>query len=135
MLCAGLFTPDALITAFAPPGCDPIAKPELCSGFSFRGLLVTASALTFLTLCLWFVGLQMKEYLSERHLALDARERRAFAQAYVSLLGIDDASEEAREQRALVYAALFRPGSDGIVKEDGGIDPALTAAISKILSR
>lgn len=44
-------------------------------------------------------------------------------------------SEEAAQQRALVYGALFRPGSDGTVKDDGGLDPAISAAVSKLLSR
>ena len=92
--------------------------------------------LTLLTLALWFARIQMKEYLSERHLALDARERRAFAQAYIGLINEGDSvTDEARDQRALVYAALFRPSSDGIIKEDSGIDPSLTAALSKLLSK
>lgn len=97
-------------------------------------MVLTGSVLTLLTLALWFTRLQMKEYLSERHLSLDAKERQAFVQAYLGLLAEGDASEEAKEQRALVYAALFRPSTDGIIKEDGGIDPSLSAAISKLLA-
>ena len=126
--------PEAIITGLAPIGCDPVERPELCSGFSFRGLLITASVLTILTLLLWFTRLRMKEYLSERHLSTDARERQAFAQAYLGLVAEGDISEEARDQRSLVYSALFRPTTDGIVKEDGGIDPSIAAAISKLLS-
>lgn len=77
----------------------------------------------------------MKLYLAERHMVLDARERRAFAQSYIGFLAEGDSSEEARQQRAFVYTALFRPSSDGTVKEDGGLDPAITAALSKLLSR
>ncbi len=124
-------TIDALFTA---TGCDP-AKPGTCDRFSFRGLLVTGAVLTLLTLCLWFTRLQMKIYLSERHLALDARERRAFAQAYIALLAQGDTGEEAKEHKTLVYAALFRPTVDGIIKDDGGVDPALSAALSKFLMK
>ncbi|MCH8951214.1 MAG: hypothetical protein IID49_03665, partial [Proteobacteria bacterium] len=124
-------TVDALFTA---AGCDP-AKPGTCDRFSFRGLLVTGAVLTLFTLCLWFTRLQMKIYLSERHLALDARERRAFAQAYIALLAQGDTSEEAKEHKTLVYAALFRPTVDGIIKDDGGVDPALSAALSKFLMK
>lgn len=127
-------SPEALMMAFAPPGCDPSDPTELCRGFSFRGLVVSGGALTLLTLLLWFVRLKMKEYLSERHLALDSRERRAFAQAYIGLVREGDVSEEAKEQRAVVYASLFRPSTDGIVKEDGGFDPSISAAISKLLA-
>ncbi|WP_291240177.1 hypothetical protein [Gemmobacter sp.] len=35
----------------------------------------------------------------------------------------------------LVYAALFRPGADGTVREEGGIDPAISAALSKLLTK
>ncbi|MDG1424260.1 MAG: hypothetical protein P8P89_02220, partial [Paracoccaceae bacterium] len=84
---------------------------------------------------LWYVRMQMKLFLSERHLALDARERTAFAQAYVGFLGDKDSSDEAAGQRSAVYAALFRPAPDGIIKEDGGLDPSIAAALSKFLSK
>lgn len=122
---------------FTPITCDK-AKPETCGGFSTRGLLATGSVLTIFTLLLWFARLQMKLFLAERHLALDAREREAFAQTYVGLLNEDPTTgnaAQAKEQHALVYAALFRPGSDGTVKEEGGFDPAISAAISKFLSK
>lgn len=129
-----VFSPEVIILAFAPLGCDLSAPTDLCNGFSFRGFLISGGALTLLTLLLWFVRLKMKEYLSERHLALDSRERRAFAQAYIGLLSEGDISEEAKEQRAVVYASLFRPSTDGIVKEEGGLDPSISAAISKLLA-
>ena len=126
---------DWVAQVLAPIGCDAVNNPELCKGFSFRGLLVTGTVLTILTLLLWLTRLRMKEYLSERHLALDARERQAFVQTYLGLVAEGDVSEEAKEQRALVYSALFRPSTDGIVKEDGGLDPSIAAAISKLLSK
>lgn len=125
---------ENLILALSPVGCDLIKHPELCKGFSFRGMILSGSVLTLLTLALWFTRIQMKQYLSERHLVLDARERRAFAQTYIGLIEEGDTSKEAQEQRALVYAALFRPSSDGIIKDEGGIDPSLTAALSKLLA-
>ncbi|WP_226549998.1 DUF6161 domain-containing protein [Celeribacter naphthalenivorans] len=125
---------ENLILALSPVGCDLIDHPELCKGFSFRGMILSGSVLTLLTLALWFTRIQMKQYLSERHLVLDARERRAFAQTYIGLIEEGDTSKEAQEQRALVYAALFRPSSDGIIKDEGGIDPSLTAALSKLLA-
>ena len=64
---------------------------------------------------------------------IDARERMAFADAYVSLLRNKDNAVGAAEQGLIVYNALFRPTSDGSIKEDGGLDPSLSAAISKFL--
>ncbi|NVK46001.1 MAG: hypothetical protein HWE33_06830 [Rhodobacteraceae bacterium] len=125
---------ENLVLALSPIGCEPVGHPELCKGFSFRGMILSGSVLTLLTLALWFTRIQMKQYLSERHLVLDARERRAFAQTYIGLIEEGDTSEDAQEQRALVYAALFRPSSDGIIKDEGGIDPSLTAALSKLLA-
>jgi hypothetical protein len=125
-----------LLQAIAPLGCDPVNAPQACSGFSFLGAVMIGLVLTLFTLLLWFTRLKMKEYLSERHLALDARERRAFAEFYIGLLrqeGVD--SDQVNEQRAIIYSALFRPTIDGIVKEEGGLDPALTAALSRFLAR
>ncbi len=129
--------PEMIDALFPVTGCGP-DKNEACVGFNFRGLLVTGGILTLFTLCLWFTRLQMKIFLAERHLALDAldaRERKAFAQAYIALLAQGDTSEEAKEQKAIVYAALFRPTPDGTIREDGGIDPAISAALSKMLTK
>ena len=89
----------------------------------------------FFTSLLSYVRMQMKVFLSERHLALDARERKAFAQAYVGFLIDKDILVEAAGQRSAVYAALSRPTTDGIVKDEGGLDPSIAAALSKFLTR
>lgn len=115
-----------------------------------RTVLATGAVLTLFTLLLWFVRLQMKIFLAERHMAQDARERIAFSEVYLTLLKSETAklsdqdltpeerqkvTEDAAEQKSLVYAALFRPTQDGIVKEDAGLDPALSAALSKVLTK
>ncbi|MFC5738472.1 DUF6161 domain-containing protein, partial [Sinirhodobacter huangdaonensis] len=126
--------PDSMTTLLTPPWCNP-ATGQGCSSFSLRGLLVSGAALTALTVLLWFARLRMKIYLSERHLAEDARERKAFVEAYLGLLENGDTSQEAQQERSIIYSALFRPSSDGMVKDEGGIDPSITAALSKLLSR
>ncbi|MEM0943559.1 MAG: hypothetical protein AAGI70_06380, partial [Pseudomonadota bacterium] len=119
-------------------------------GFTPKGVMFTAGVLTLFTLALWFTRLQMKVYLAERHLAQDARERIAFSQTYMVMLEGDKYATEqmegltpdqreqmikdAQAQKQLVYAALFRPTSDGIVKEETGLDPSISAAISKLLA-
>ena len=120
---------------FLPYGCDLQFAPELCGGISLRGTMVSVLFATLLTLGFWFVRVQLKVFLSERHLMIDARERMAFADAYVSLLRNKDNAVGAAEQGLIVYNALFRPTSDGIIKEDGGLDPSLSAAISKFLAK
>jgi len=124
----------AMNELFAPIGCN-IRIPENCDGFSFKALIVSVGALTIITALLWFTRLQMKLFLAERHLALDARERKAFAQVYVGLLKQQDTSDDAKEARGLVYAALFRPTVDGIIKEEGGLDPSVSSVISKLLMK
>jgi hypothetical protein len=62
--------------------------------------------------------MQYKMFLSERHLSLDADERRAFAETYMALK--EDASVD-KANETIVLASLFRPTQDGIIKdEDGG---------------
>ena len=56
-------------------------QPEACQGLSASGFAVLAVLLAFFTCLLWYVRLQMKLYLTEQHLALDAQERCAFAQS------------------------------------------------------
>ena len=129
-----IFCKDVAYALVAPIGCDP-AKPETCSGFSARGLSILTLVAAFFTCLLWYVRMQMKLFLSERHLALDARERTAFAQTYIGFLAEKDSSDEAAGQRAAVYAALFRPSTDGIVKDEGGLDPSIAAALSKFLTK
>lgn len=129
-----IFGTEFIEGLFAPIGCN-MSAPETCIGFSLRGWLSTAGVLTLFTILLWFTRLQMKLYLAERHLVLDARERRAFAEVYVGLLKEGDTSTDAKEQRALVYSALFRPASDGTVNDEGGLDPTISAALSKFLSK
>ena len=119
---------------FTIVGCD-LAKPETCARFSVRGLSILALLAMFFTCLLWYVRMQMKLFPSERHLALDARERKAFAQAYVGFLSDKGSSAEAAGQRSAVYAALFRLTTDGIVKDEGGLDPSIAAALSNFLTR
>lgn len=109
-------------------------SPQGGSGTSPLFWVTVLAVLTIITLLMWIIRLKMKEYLSERHLMIDARERRAFVQAYLGLIS-DTEAEVGKEKRAIIYGALFRPSSDGIVKEDGGIDPSISALVSKLLAK
>jgi len=134
VILALLFASDHINSLLSAPGCNTNTS-EGCSGFSLQSALVIAAILTIFTVTLWFTRLQMKLYLAERHMRLDAREREAFTKTYIGLLSAGDTSKEAADQRAVVYGALFRPSSDGTVKDDGGLDPAISAALSKLLTR
>jgi hypothetical protein len=37
--------------------------------------------------------------------------------------------------RTIILNALFRNTSDGIIKEDGGLDPSLSAGLARLLAK
>lgn len=65
----------------------------------------------------WGVRLVVRMFLSHLHLATDAAERVVMARTYLSLLEGDRLAS--KEDRQLILQALFRPTSDGIVKDEG----------------
>jgi hypothetical protein len=65
----------------------------------------------------WGVRLVVRMFLSNLHLATDAAERVVMVRTYLSLLEGDRLSGD--EDRQLILQALFRPASDGIVKDEG----------------
>lgn len=70
----------------------------------------------------WGVRLVVRIFLSHLHLATDAAERVVMARTYLSLLEGDRLASN--EDRQLILQALFRPTSDGIVKDEG-IPPSM----------
>ena len=65
----------------------------------------------------WALRLLVRMFLSHLHLLTDAGERVVMVQTYLSLLEGDRLSS--KEDRQLILQALFRPASDGIVKDEG----------------
>ncbi len=122
---------DWIAGSFIKSGCILGWEVE-CKGISPKGPLVVAVVLTVMTLGLWYLRLQMKLFLSERHLALDARERSAFAETYLSL--IKNASISG-EQEVVIMQSLFRPTQDGIIQDDNGPDFAVAGLLAKALDR
>jgi len=70
----------------------------------------------------WGVRLVVRMFLSHLHLATDAAERVVMARTYLSLLEGDRLAS--KEDRQLILQALFRPTSDGLVKDEG-IPPSM----------
>lgn len=70
----------------------------------------------------WGVRLFVRMFLSHLHLTTDAAERVVMVRTYLSLLEGDRLSN--KEDRQLILQALFRPASDGIVKDEG-LPPSL----------
>ncbi|MDB5823673.1 MAG: hypothetical protein JWR21_2377 [Herminiimonas sp.] len=73
----------------------------------------------------WAVRLVVRLFLSDLHLATDAGERVTMVKTYLSLLEADIVPSE--EDRKIILQALFRPATDGIVKDEGLPHPALEA--------
>lgn len=65
----------------------------------------------------WGVRLFVRMFLSHLHLTTDAAERVVMVRTYLSLLEGDRLAS--KEDRQLILQALFRPASDGIVKDEG----------------
>lgn len=83
-------------------------------------------------LVFWVGRLLTKLYLSQHHLRQDAEERATMTETYLALIENDAASTDDRQ---VILNALFRNTPDGIVKEDGGLDPSIAAALGKFLAK
>ncbi|QHP70005.1 hypothetical protein EI171_23535 [Bradyrhizobium sp. LCT2] len=90
----------------------------------------TAFALLMTSILFWAARILLRIYLSAYHLATDAEERRTMIMTFLALTKSQSVEEK---DRALILTALFRPGSDGIVKDDAA--PEVGALIQTILRR
>jgi len=89
--------------------------PNLGAWGETRMILVTGITLTLTTLLFWTARLMTRLYLGNVHLANDAHERAILIKTYLAL-NIDGKATE--EDRALMLATVFRPSTDGVVRDD-----------------
>lgn len=108
-----LNTPQASL----PPGLTIVASAGLA----------TAAGMLF-----WVGRLLTKLYLSQHHLRHDAEERATMTTTYLALTEV---SAPGDADRQIVLNALFRNTPDGIVKDEGGLDPSLASALGRFLAR
>jgi hypothetical protein len=94
--------------------------------FSAKGPITVTGLLLVTSLLLWFARLQYRVHLSERHLALDASEKKAFAETY---LAMKEGMDVGADNEAIILGSLFRPTQDGIIKDDGTVMDISAAAI------
>jgi hypothetical protein len=99
---------DAVSLASAP-------QPNISSAL----IVLTAGAAVGTTIIFWVARFLSRLFLSERHMAIDAKLRSTLAQTYLAMTEEGKVSEA---DRALVLPALFRSSSDGIVQDDTSID-------------
>ncbi len=71
----------------------------------------------------WAVRLIVRMFLSHIHLATDASERVTMVKTYLSL--VESGGALGDEDRKLILQAIFRPASDGLVKDEGMPHPML----------
>lgn len=124
---------DYIAGSFSQVVCSETDPNDCVTQFSAKGPLTIAGLLMILSIVLWAVRLQYKVYLSERHLALDASEKQAFAETYLAMKHGEDVD---KSNEAIVLASLFRPTQDGIIKDDeSGFDFSAAAIIAKQLGK
>lgn len=80
----------------------------------------------------WATRILVRLYMSEHHLAIDADERATMALTYLALMERGAVEEK---DRALILAPLFRPSSDGIVKDDAAPDMSPAGLLSKAMNK
>ena len=122
---------DRIADSFTMLRCAPDTG-ECETAFSFKGPLTVGVLLLVASMAIWAMRFFSKIYLSERHLALNSEERKAFTEAYLALVMDKSVS---REQEAIVLATLFRPSQDGVVRdEDSGMDISAAAILAKAIA-
>jgi hypothetical protein len=136
-LAASAFIPfqfgDYIANSFFQEFCSRNDPLSCNREFSAKGPLTISGILVIMSIFLWTIRLQYKVYLSERHLSLDASERKAFAETY---LAMKEGAEVSEASEAIVLASLFRPTQDGIIAdEDNHFDLGSAAILAKHLGR
>lgn len=74
-----------------------------------------------LALVFWGLRLLARSMQSHQHLAADAYERRTMIMTYLAMLRRGEQVSESH--LGLILAGVFRPTSDGLVKEESGPNP------------
>ncbi len=95
-------------------------------------LILATIGIVITTMAFWAARIVVRLYMSEHHLSIDADERATMAMTYLALIERGAAEEK---DRALILAPLFRPSSDGIVKDDAAPDLSPAGLLSKALSK
>lgn len=92
----------------------------------------SAFALLMTSIAFWVGRVLLRIYLSSRHLATDAEERRTMITTFLALTKKSVLTDE---DRKFILAPLFRPGADGIVSEEAAPDTMFAALMGNILKK
>lgn len=88
-----------------------------------RTFLILTVSVALTTILFWAARIATRLYLGNVHLVNDATERATLIHTYLALNVRDKATDA---DRALVLSTVFRPSTDGVVKDDAapGLSPA-----------
>ena len=126
-----VFAGDYISASFFESVC--LSENNCQRVLSAKGPLTVMGLILVLSVMMWVTRLQYRIHLSERHLSLDASEKKAFAETYLAL---KEGTDVGASNEAIILASLFRPTQDGIIKDDeGGLDLSAAALIAKHLSK
>jgi hypothetical protein len=106
---------------------DRVVLPNPGAYGLFKGI---ALALLYSSIALVSFRIALRIYMSERHLEIDAGERVAMIKTYLALTAEDKVSEV---ERPLVLSPIFRPATDGIVRDDGSTALPIEAIAAKLV--
>ena len=123
-----------LDTLLVPTRCidDPTAT---CVGLAQRAaflsvLFFAISSVLFLILRLLVQGYNRNIYWRD-----DSRERIAFANVYIKMLGNPDTNVKTNDHARIVYEVLFRPAQSKAPSDDVSVGVSLPDAISNLTSK
>jgi|GEM_PF-4693252 len=115
------------------PATETTAAADCERIFSAKGPATITGLLLVMSFLMWMARLQYRIHLSERHLALDASEKKAFAETY---LAMKESRGVNANNEAIILASLFRPTQDGIIRDDeAGLDLSAASILARQLSR
>lgn len=124
---------EDIAKAFVTEICDSSTPPVCSTKFSAQGPLIISGLLIASSILLWLIRLQYRVHLSERHLSLDASEKKAFAETF---LAMKEGADVSAANETIILQSLFRPTQDGIIKDDeSGFDFSAAALLAKQLGR
>lgn len=95
-------------------------------------VVVGGTTLLLVTLYIWGIRFFLRMMMTEHHLSIDAEARATMAETYLALTKIDGTTTE---ERQIVLAALFKPVTDGIVRDDGLPTISPTSILTSHLTR
>jgi len=89
--------------------------------------LTTALAVVF-----WIGRLISKSYTTHQHLEISAKEKKAFIETYITLISDNNIKQD---ERIIMLQTIFKPSSDGLVKEEASPSSSFMEAIARQLSK